>query len=271
MEAITTEQLFYLYGLIPVKEAEERPLETIIGIDDKHEIYTRQLGEVLAVMCRLDAEEYSETAIEEKMNDLDWLKTKAYHHHETLATLHESYTLVPLKFCTIYKSEENLALTIEEQEEKITRLFAELAHKEEWNLKIYCEDEKIKEEILIHSPAIKEREEEIAALSPGRQFFEKKKLKNLIDQETTEAKRKSCDIIHEQLGHHCSDSAVKKNWSQEMTGRKQDMNWNGVYLIPKEKREEFIQELQRLKESHAETGFTMEYTGPWPCYYFANL
>ncbi|NMH75440.1 gas vesicle protein GvpL [Bacillus sp. RO2] len=271
-ETKTDKSLFYLYGLVPTEELKDKPLMPLAGIDEQHHLYERQIGEVTAILCEIDEEEFSEEVIEDKVNhDMEWLQAKALHHHETLVKLHNNYTLIPLKFCTIYKSEQNLARTIESEGLKFHQLFENIAQKEEWNLKIYCDDKKIKEEVVEHSSDIKEQEKAIETLSPGRQFFERKKWKQKIEEAVVNVKRSKCDEIHKSLTGLCSQSDVKKNWSQEMSGRKQDMNWNGIYLLNENKRDTFLQQVKHLQKEYKELGFTMEYTGPWPCYHFANL
>lgn len=271
-ETKTDKSLFYLYGLVPTEELKENPLTTFAGIDGRHHLYERQIGEVTAILCEIDEEEFSEEVIEDKVNhDMEWLQVKALHHHETLEKLHNNYTLIPLKFCTIYKNELNLERTIETESLKFHQLFENIAQKEEWNLKIYCDDKKIKEEVAEHSADIKEQEKQIESLSPGRQFFERKKLKQKIEEVVVNIKRRKCDEIHDRLSGLCAQSDVKKNWTQEMSGRKQDMNWNGIYLLNKNNRDSFLQEVKKLQDEYMDLGFTMEYTGPWPCYHFANL
>lgn len=39
---------------------------------------------------------------------MEWVKDKAFHHHETLIKLRERTTIIPMKFCTIYQSENSL-------------------------------------------------------------------------------------------------------------------------------------------------------------------
>ncbi|MCQ6264240.1 GvpL/GvpF family gas vesicle protein [Fictibacillus sp. WQ 8-8] len=265
-------KLVYLYGLIPTEEAIKDAVPSFRGLDEQNEVYTIQLNEITAVVCDLDADTYSEESIKEKMNnDMEWLQGKALHHHEALLALQKQYTVIPMKFCTIYTSENSLIETIEDHQKKITNSFTQLAGNEEWNLKIYCDHSKLKDFISGHNSLIEEKKEEISKLSPGRQFFEKRKIDQLADQELEKEINKTCEQIHEELTKFSLHDSIKKNWGKDVTGKQFDMCWNSVYLIPADTVEEFLEEIKKKKNELAETGWKFEASGPWPAYHFASL
>ncbi|CAG9621018.1 GvpL/GvpF family gas vesicle protein [Sutcliffiella rhizosphaerae] len=268
----TKNSLFYLYGLIPTAELGKKKLGSLVGIDNRHEIYLLKIANVTALICELDEEEFSEKIIEEKVkHDMAWLEEKAFHHHQILEKIHQHFTLIPLKFCTIYKNEENIIQSIKNENKRFEKLFETISNKEEWNVKVYCDDPKVKKEIVENSSTIKKEEESLQDLSPGKQFFAKKKLQQKMDEMIVTAKREYCEDIHQQIVVFCDDSEIKRNWNQEMSGRKQDMNWNAVYLVNKDDQELFMKRLKELHNRYIGFGFTIEWTGPWPCYHFANL
>ena len=158
------------------------------------------MQDVTAIVCHLDPTTYSEETISDKINnDMEWLQEKAFHHHETVQQLAKQYTIVPLKFCTLYKNEESLRATVEKNRTKLKETFDLLDGNEEWNLKIYCDDEQIKQQVSESNPVIKAKRDEISALPRGRQFFEKKKMDELINQELEDEKNRFCENIHEKL------------------------------------------------------------------------
>ncbi len=67
-----------------------------------------------------------------------------------------------------------------------------------------------------------------------------KKIDQLIMDELDLEKDRICEVAHEQLNQYAEDAVIKKNWSKEMTGRKENMAWNSVFFIKK-----------RIKWSHA--------------------
>ncbi|WP_058306421.1 GvpL/GvpF family gas vesicle protein [Gracilibacillus massiliensis] len=266
------EQLIYLYGFIPENESKEKPLPKINGFDDKESIYTIPVGSMEAVVCGLNESEFSEQVLQEKTeNDMDWLQQKALHHHQTIMDLNDTYTLIPLQFCTIYKNEERLYQTIETKKEKMKNTLENLKEKEEWNLKIYCADQQLKADISQHSSTIEAKKQEINHLSPGRRFFEMKKMDSLMEEELEKEKHQICKEVHEQMNQFALESIIKKNWNKEMTGRKENMCWNSVYFLERPMVESLKDKLVQIEKSVDKRGFTLELSGPWPAYHFSDL
>jgi hypothetical protein len=265
------DKLIYLYGLIPTEEAVEKPVPEFPGLDDTEKAFTIELNGISAIVCSLDSHSYSEEQLKEKMNNnMQWLQEKAMHHHETLLLLQKNYTVVPMKFCTIYKNKESLEQSILNNKQKINDSFAQITGKEEWNVKIYCDSTKYKEFIAAHNSTIDSKKEEISKLPPGKQFFEKRKIEKLIDKEIENEKNKKCDSIHERLQQFSIQNTIKQNWSKEVTGKQHDMCWNSVYLLPSQNVDDFIKEIEHCKAELEDSGWRFEATGPWPAYHFAN-
>lgn len=272
MDAVTeTKELLYLYGFIPSKEVDSLPLESFSGLDGEHLAYTKSFGDITCVLCKLEENEYGEKELEERMQDPKWLQEKAFHHHEALVKINDQYTAIPLKFGTIFKSETRLKETIDDQRDTVLALFSSLQNKEEWNVKIYCAEEALKEEVMNSSPEMEAKRKEIELLPSGRQFFEKKKLQKYADELLENEMDKRSKAIHDELSSLSSKAAVKKNLSKDVTGRKEAMAWNSVYLIEKEKVNNFLRRIQDMNSAAEKQGFFIEVTGPWPTYYFANL
>lgn len=266
------ESLIYLYGLIPTNEGESATLTATKGFDGRGELYTVPIGRITAVVCDIDAEQHSEEQIKDLINNnMEWLQEKAFHHHETVKKLSEEFTVIPLKFCTIYKNEDSLKASIEENESKLFDTMESITGKEEWNLKIYSEDEQLKKNIAESHPMIEAKKAEINTLPKGKQFFEKKKIEKMVDSLVEEEKNRVSEKIHHSLLELTDKGAVKNAWSKDVTGRSENMTWNSVYLIPKEDVERFLEKIQQHQTEMQDAGWQFEPTGPWPAYHFSNL
>ena len=264
--------LIYLYGLIPTKEETNLSFPSLKGFDGIGELYTIPIGSITAIVCNLDAEEYSENRIKELINnDIEWLQEKAFHHHETVMMLSKACTLIPLKFCTLYKNRESLETAVQSNDSKMMSTFALINGNEEWNLKIYCDDHLLKDQVSQSHPVIEAKREEISKLPKGKQFFEKKKLDKLINNELEEEKNKVSERIHLELKRFALKGNVKRTWSSDVTGRKDNMTWNSVYLISKSEVEHFLKQIQKYEKDMKEIGWQFEATGPWPAYHFSSF
>lgn len=266
------EKKIYLYGFIPTEELETTPLTEHEGFDEQETLYPIQVDSITAIVSPLDPDAYTGAVIEDKINnDLEWLQKKAYHHHEVLMFLNKNYTVVPLSFCTIYNNRDSLIETAASQAEELQDSFAEIAGKEEWNLKIYYDEEKVKKLVTENNPVMQKKREEIKDLSPGRQFFERKKIDKLAEKEMDKELNESCNEIHLELSGISARSDVKKTLGKDATGRKDHMSWNSVFLLPASEVDGFVEEVMKIDQQLRESGLKMEATGPWPAYHFSNL
>ncbi|MEC5424504.1 GvpL/GvpF family gas vesicle protein [Virgibacillus sp. C22-A2] len=263
------DKLIYLYGIIPANA--DNAIPPMKGIDEHNPIFTIPFGEIEAVVCNLDEAEYREKELEAKTNNMEWVHEKAFHHHEALMTLYEIFTIIPMKFCTIYSGKDSLQNTIVEHKPKMIELLDVIAGKEEWIMKIYCDNSKLKENVAEDNPTIASKREEIELLSPGRQYLEKRKLDQLIEQETDKEKDSFSSRLHDQFAQFSTDSEVKKNWNKDVTGREEDMCWNSVYMLEQSTVEDFLANVQKAQDKWKSSGWFIEVTGPWPSYHFSKI
>ncbi|WP_060679093.1 GvpL/GvpF family gas vesicle protein [Virgibacillus halodenitrificans] len=262
----------YLYGLVPTSEYEESVLPEKRGFDDEEVIHALPMGEIAAILCKLDSNAYTESFIEEKMNnDLEWLQKKAFHHHEVLMLLNKLYTVIPLSFCTIYNNEDSLITSISSQMDQLTESISRIYGKEEWNVKVFSNDEILKKKVSDSNSTIEAKRKEISSLPPGKQFFEKKKLDQLVERELEKEREQLCVHIHDELTAYAVQADVKKNWDKKATGRKENMSWNSVYLLEQNEVNRFLEEVKIQEQKMGELGLQMEATGPWPAYHFSRL
>ncbi|SFE41456.1 GvpL/GvpF family gas vesicle protein [Alteribacillus iranensis] len=274
MQAETnTEELTYLYAFIPTDEYEKNPFPERKGMDPEYTIKCLPFDTITAVTCPVSHQEFSEEVLQKKVDNMQWLQEKAFHHHEMMNTLHAEYTVIPLKFATIYEKTDSLEQVIEEKKEHIHSIFHEISNQEEWNIKIYTVKDEFTQRIETYHPDIEQKKQEIEGLSRGKQFFEKKKLKELILMKAEEEIDEYCERIHEQLMKWSTDHEIKKNWERKLTGRTDDMCWNGAYLLPKEKVKSTLSYIEEERERARKKvfPFTFEVTGPWPAYHFSNF
>lgn len=184
---------------------------------------------------------------------------------------YERYPIIPMKFCTIYSGLESLKNTISTHETRMLHLLDNIADKDEWILKLYCERDKLKEMVASNNETIEAKKKEIAAMSPGRQYLENRRLHQLIDQETEKETHAFSKSIHKKLAALSVDHEVKRNWNKDVTGRQEEMCWNSVYMVDKSRINDFKSIIKKLQDKWAGSGWHFEVTGPWPSYHFAKI
>lgn len=266
-------QLIYLYAFVPSGQFTDNPMPELEGIEPPEMIQYEVHGDITAVTCRVPEDVYSEAKLQRKVEDMQWLQVKAFHHHELMNKLHENYTVIPLKFGTIFETEETFQAMITEKKTTIMEQFQRLSDKEEWNLKVYAAKDKFMNNVVENSEEMEQKKADIEAMPKGRQFFEKKKLANFAEEKAIEKIRDYCQELHDHLKSLSEATDVKKNWERKVTGRDEDMSLNSVYLVNADGKKallDYVEAEKQYAEDH-DTGFYFEMTGPWPSYHFSDF
>ncbi|WP_158737361.1 GvpL/GvpF family gas vesicle protein [Alteribacillus sp. YIM 98480] len=268
-----TDTLIYLYAFIPRREYEQTEIDSLEGIEAPYEVEFISFKEITAAVTKVPEEEYSEANLQKNVENLRWLQEKAYHHHNLMNQLHTHFTVLPLKFGTIHETKSRLEKVVENQDNNILTMLEQLKNKEEWNVKIYADKDQFVSSFMENDSEVKKKKEEINQLSPGKQFFAKKKMNEWVDEKAKADMISLCEKFHEKLAQYSMDTELKKNWEKKITGRKEEMCWNSVYLLKKNQKEQFLDCLQSKKEEaeKGNTGLIYEITGPWPAYHFSQF
>ncbi|RNA67759.1 GvpL/GvpF family gas vesicle protein [Alteribacter keqinensis] len=268
---IATDQLLYLYAFIPTDEQDDTP--DMPGIDPDTQVEYVSHGDITSVVCRVKKDEFNEDQLKKNVENMKWLQDKAFHHHEMMNRLHQTFTIIPLKFGTIYETMESLESIVNTHRERIVELFSELSDKEEWNVKVYADKEKFTRSVLENSPEIERKKQEIESLSKGKQFFERRKLDQFVEKQAEKEVDEECGLLHEKLKEISSKAEVKKNWNQKVTGRTEEMCWNSAYLIDRSDMDRLtgIMEEAKKEADEKESGLDFAVTGPWPAYHFSSF
>jgi Gas vesicle synthesis protein GvpL/GvpF len=260
----------YLYGVIPTVELQETEAPLIIGIDQKN-VLLKCFKELTAIITPVNPQYFSQQQIELQLKDAEWLKEKALHHHETIAAIHQHFTILPLSFCTIFQNEPNLESLLTEQYEVLIHKLSTLKGRQEWNLKLYCSTERALNYVTNHNPAVIELKGKLASMPKGKQFIMKKKLEQLIASELGREQSHWWVEIQKRLKSDVADSNLRRNWGKEVTERVDDMIVNCDFLIEKMKSESFINKIRELEKSFEALGCKFQITGPWPPYHFSKI
>ncbi|MFP7296585.1 GvpL/GvpF family gas vesicle protein [Neobacillus niacini] len=259
----------YLYGVIPREELENKEIPSFCGIDQK-DTKVISVNELAALITLVNPQNFSQENIDQQLKDPEWLKEKAYHHHECISVMHKYFTILPMSFCTIFQKEEKLRSLLNEQYESILEKLNKLKNKQEMNLKIYCDDDQAYSYVVNHNPAVQEFRETIASMPKGKQFIMKKKLKQVITSQVEQEQSGWWYQIERVLQLLIVESRLRKNWGREITERSDDMIVNCDFLIDKRNIEPFLNKILELEQDFAKLGCSFEVSGPWPPYHFSK-
>jgi len=234
-------------------------------------VYGLPYQDIQAAVCQVPLSEFGEEPLKANLENPAWLEARVRGHQSALEALSISGPVIPMKFCTIYLSEERAREALESHYHDFVENLQFLAGKQEWGVKLYYQRERLAEQLVKTSPRLQKIQGEIAKKSEGVAYFARKKLETAVSEEVERASDKISQTWHEHLTACVEQSRITPIHSKETTGRTDEMALNGAYLVVVDQFERFQAGLTTLTDEYADFGFSYELSGPWPPYNFVSL
>jgi hypothetical protein len=224
-----------------------------------------------AVVGRVPAEDFSEENLPVRLNDLKWITHRVTLHEQVIEHAMQYGCVVPLKFGTVFKSEENVHAMLEANATEFRQKLSELAGKEEWGVKVYCDLRQLAASVAAQDSALAELDREIASAPRGRAFLMARRRQELSAAVVNREVARLGQECFERLREQCLKARVNDRLKPEATGRSEEMILNGAFLAEKDKTAQFQSTLDGLREQFGTRGLLLECTGPWPPYNFCEF
>lgn len=262
---------FYVYAI--VRDDPDRPLDDFptTGIDLKYPVYTLLHRDLRVVVSRVDLREFGQDQLEAHMADMHWVKNKAYAHQSVLQAVMNYRTPVPMRFCTIYRSEDSLHKMVDSYYEDFAAALAELDGCQEWGVKVFFDSKLLVAEAERLSGKVQAFKVDMDGRSEGAAYFQRKKLESLVDDEAEAMSIRYAQDIYEHLSGLAQKSVTSTLQTRETAGRPEPMALNASFLVGKDRWAVFQNALDGLQTQYGAVGGIIEVSGPWPPYNFVNI
>ncbi|MCP8313678.1 MAG: GvpL/GvpF family gas vesicle protein [archaeon] len=239
----------YVYCII---ECGERISFGKIGIGNRDdEVYTIPYKDISAVVSNTPLLEYEPN------------EENALAHMNVIQRVMQDYTVLPLKFCTIFKGEENLKKSLTTLYHEFKAEFERLRDKIEVGVKILWQPKRAIDEVRRTSEKVKGIEREMKSKPQRIGQILKAKLDVAIKDELNRKADEYSEAIFEELKKHAIDSRKSR-----MVGY---MILNGAFLLHKSNVDDFKIALERIKSRYEPKGLEFIFSGPWPPYNFVKI
>jgi hypothetical protein len=218
---------------------------------------------LLAVVSEVRAEDFEEAPLRDRLEDLDWLAATARAHESVVRAVGDVTDLVPLRLATVCRGESGVRRLLGDG----ACLFAEnldrLGGCVEWGVKLYATAEPEPE------PAAEPRRAAEVTPSSGRDYLRRR----LRSRQTRERNWARADDLARRLHTELAGCAEAQRLHRPQSGqlaRAAGVNvLNAAFLVRQEDSEAFVGHVERL--TPREAGVSVEITGPWVPYSFADL
>ncbi len=256
----------YVYGIID--NVDNEMIKDIKGIDGLHSLYSLKTEDVYIILSNVDLEEYGEGELDKRLEDMAWVEEKAKKHFNIVQSLLEYGTVIPMKFCTIFVSDDTMLQFVDSFKFKIKEAISYLKDKEEWDLKVYCDRKKF-----LECNMEEEREAmktQIGKAAKGAAYFLAKKIETNLEEKTREKIIKIKDTLWNDLKENAEQVKLNKNLSKQVMEYDKDMILNGAFLIKKDDKDTFMDAIDKKKAFFEKYNMEIKLSGPWPFYNFST-
>jgi hypothetical protein len=225
-------------------------------------LWSENLG---AVVSPVPLTEFGEEGLKRNLNDLEWLERMARAHEAVLDAALADGTIVPMRVCTIYTSEDQVSAMLEERRSLFAESLEWLDGRAEWGVKMLADVERIESRARERGGPV-----EAGASSEGGAYLAGKQQEREVREEADKLLDDLVRESHARLEEWAAGSEVLRPQSREVAAYVGTMVFNGAYLVDDERIENFERVVRRLEAQYDELGVKFELTGPWPAYHFVG-
>ena len=255
-------RLRYVYGIARAGDAARVASAGLSGIDDKP-VGCVVEGNLLAATSDVDEAEWSETALNEHLRDLDWLAARAAQHQAVNGRLLELLgTVLPLSFGAIYRDDDRVRQMLsEDATDRIARLTSLTGHAE-WVVTVSRDAD---------APAddadVRALDEKIAASPPGRAFLLDKQrgttLSRSVERRDGEAAAAALAALE--------GVAARTYQEPVVTGGTEAVALRASILVARDREAALLKAIGELERRLGDSGYRVRASGPWPAYRFGSV
>ena len=254
--------LRYLYAVADAQAAPRIQSSKISGIEGGT-VEPVVHGKVLAAMSTVPASDYEEAALNEHLQDLDWLTPRAATHQAVNAKLLElTGSIVPLSFGAIYRDREGITAMLAARAEEFAERLRELRGRAEWIVAVERDPDAGRDSEALHGLEV-----EIAKAPPGRAFL----LTKRRDEVAREERRAWDALVVERTGAALGQVS-ERIYREELID---DSALSAVarfsVLAERSRDGELARAVEDLSAAEAARGYHVRLSGPWPAYRFGGL
>ena len=238
------------------------------GVDGRHSLSVlRCLPELCAVVSEVALEDFCGPEAEQRMEQLAWIGPCALRHEAVVEEVMRLSPVLPSRFGTLFSSRERLEEVLALHGEAIAHFLDRVADQEEWSVKGFLDRRQALQSFA--SARLTAEQAQLAALAPGRRYFEEKRIQAEAEKELGRWLYETCHNPPGELREQATDfcecpvhlSALPPEGTSEMV-----LNW--AFLMGKSALAKFRPHIDKLNASPGAAGLVFELSGPWPPYRF---
>lgn len=266
---------WYLYGITrqttPTGEAASSSeaasgFDGLPGLDDGEPIELLVRGELAAITSRVPLAEFGSEALRARIEDTVWLEKMVRGHERVVEAIHRIRTVLPAKFGCVYAGPEELCEALAGAEQAVLQQIDRLEGCDEWGIRLYAERESVQSLVARESLTVRQVREELQAARPGRAYFLRRQMADLLESETDQEMMVLAQACRDRLGRLALSSQLGKcEEARSASGETEILH--AAFLVRRTEATVFQEEVRKCIDGRE--GLRCQYSGPWPPYSFA--
>jgi hypothetical protein len=249
MEKVVLKEGKYIYCIIASKEAQSFGPLGIGGRGD--ELNTIIYDDIAAVVS--DSPVISYAVSRENM----------LCHEKAIEEIMKTYTVLPVRFCTIAKDGDKVKKILEKEHDKFAELLKNIEGKKELGLKAIFKEEVIYKEILEKYEDIRALKKALLSEPPAKTYYLRVEVGRKVEAALQEEKDIYKEEILNALSPLAKDTKVNTTYGELMI-------ISAAFLVENSREAEFDQNVQALADKYGDK-IKFKYVGTLPPFNFVNL
>jgi hypothetical protein len=252
----------YLYGVVAAGRLAAGVFDGARSVDGEHAVRLVPAGDVAAIVSDVPLSEFDEDVLPARLNDLAWLEDAARAHEEVLERALGQTGVVPFRFCTIYRSEDDLLRFVVERADDLCRVLDGVEGRIELGVKGLVARDVLEGALRSHVGA----EESGPAEGSGRAYLLRRREDRRLAEESMRFLADCATAATARLERAAVAASLIPVRPPERDAA-ETMFLNAAYLVAAGD-ESLAREAEALAAEYEPFGIRFELTGPWPPYNF---
>jgi len=256
---VETETLVYVYAVAGADAAAWIAAERPKGLE-RRALRAVEEGALAAIVSDVPVEDYTQSALDERVRDGRWLTPRATAHQSVNAAAHVALeSVLPVPFGTIYRGDDRVREMLRARAEELRAKLVSVHGQAEWVVGLYRDVAEAAEHLSKVSDAMAHREHVTAG--PGRRYLEEKQAESARRTELRGLDEAAAASAHQMLAR-----VSRHSFEEPVVEEAGDLIARTTYLLRRVDAHRLDDAVQRFNDDWRDRGYELRATGPWPPY-----
>jgi Gas vesicle synthesis protein GvpL/GvpF len=210
------------------------------------------------IAADVDEAEYSENAIAEGLQNLEWVSARAVGHEAVIEQFLSAPAVLPMQLFTIFKTDARALEYVAKNRRRIDGIVKRIDGHVEWGVRLTWDEQAAR-------AAVEEAHESRGVAGGAAYLARKRDLRDVNRAQLADARAEATRVFND-LSRHATDAVRRTSTEQAAPGSR--LLLDAAYLVPARRGAAFKTALRQRTRDLEASGLVVSVTGPWPAYNF---